>query len=89
MTSYMLSGRPILASVEASATTRYIKEADCGISVEPDNVDSLAGGFRRFAAMAIEEQNRLGKNSRMFAEKRLMRMSCLPKVVGVLCDAKI
>ena len=89
MTSYMLSGRPILASVEASATTRYIKEADCGISVEPDNVDSLAGGFRRFAAMAIEEQNRLGKNSRMFAEKRLMRKSCLPNVVEALCNAKI
>ena len=85
----MLSGRPVLASVEESATTRYITEADCGISVEPDNVDALADGFRRFAVMSIEEQNRLGKNSRLFAEKRLMRMSCLPKVVGALCDAKI
>lgn len=89
MTSYMLSGRPVLASVEKSATTRYIQEADCGISVVPDNVDALADGFRRFAAMSIEEQNRLGKNSRVFAEERLMRKSCLPKVVGTLCDAKI
>ena len=88
MTSYMLSGRPVLASVERSATTRYIQEADCGKSVEPDNVVALADGFRRFAAMDIEEQNRLGKNSRLFAEKRLMRMSCLPNVVGTLCDAK-
>ena len=52
-------------------------------------MDSLAGGFRRFAAMAIEEQNRLGKNSRMFAEKRLMRKSCLPNVIEALCNAKI
>ncbi len=89
MISYMLSGRPVLASVEESATTRYIKEADCGISVEPDNVDDLADGFRRCAAMSIEEQNRLGKNSRLYAEKRLMRMSCLPNIVGALCDAKI
>ena len=88
MTSYMLSGRPILASVEKSATTRYIQEADCGISVEPDNVDALAEGLRRFGGMSIEEQNRLGKNSRLFAEERLMRKSCLPKVVGALCDAK-
>ena len=89
MTSYMLSGRPVLASVEKSATTRYIQDADCGISVESDNVDVLAEGFRRFAAMSIEEQNRLGMNSWLFAEKRLMRMTCLPKVVGALCDAKI
>lgn len=85
MTSYMLSGRPVLASVEESATTRYIKEADCGISVEPDNVDALAAAFRKFVAMTIEEQNRLGKNSRVFAEERLMKKSCLPKVVEALC----
>lgn len=89
MTSYMLSGRPVLASVEESATTRYIKEADCGISVVPDNVDALADGFRKFASMSIEEQNRLGKNSRLFSEKRLMRKSCIPNVVEALCDAKI
>ena len=88
MTSYMLSGRPVLASVEKSATTRYIQEGACGISVEPDNVDALADGFRRFAAMSIEEQNRLGKNSRLFAEERLMRKSCLPKIVKALCEAK-
>lgn len=85
MTSYMLSGRPVLASVEKSATTRYIQEADCGISVQPDNVDALAAAFRKFVAMTIEEQNRLGKNSRVFAEERLMKKSCLPKVVEALC----
>lgn len=84
MTSYMLSGRPVLASVEESATTRYIKEADCGISVVPDNVDALVEGFRRFAAMDLEEQNRLGKNSRLFAEVKLMRQSNLPKVMEEL-----
>ena len=87
MTSYMLSGRPILASVEKSATTRYIQEADCGISVEPDNVDTLAEGFRKFAAMSINEQNRMGRNSRLFAEKKLMRQSNLPKVVDALFSA--
>ena len=88
MTSYMLSGRPVLASVEESATTRYIKEADCGISVEPDNVDDLADGFRKFVAMRVEEQNRLGKNSRLFAETKLMRQSNLPKVIDALLNAE-
>jgi glycosyltransferase involved in cell wall biosynthesis len=84
MTSYMLSGRPVLASVEKSATTRYILEADCGISVEPDNVDALADGFRKFAAMSIEEQNRLGDNSRLFAEEHLTKKSNLPRVIDTL-----
>lgn len=88
MTSYMLSGRPVLASVEESATTRYIKEADCGLSVVPDDVDALAEGFRKFASMSLEEQNRLGKNSRLFAEERLMRKRCLPRVMEVLIEAK-
>lgn len=86
MTSYMLSGRPVLASVEESATTRYIKEADCGISVEPDCIEALAAGFRRFAEMDEIELNRLGKNSRLFAEARLMRRSNLPKVIEVLVN---
>lgn len=88
MTSYMLSGRPILASVEKSAATRYILEADCGISVAPDDLDALADGFCRFVAMTNEEQNRLGKNSRIFAEGRLMRKSCLPKVIEALSVAE-
>lgn len=87
MTSYMLSGRAILASVEESATTRYIKEADCGIAVVPDNASAMASGFRTFASMSIAELNRLGKNSRKFAEERLIRNSNLPKVVDSLLKA--
>lgn len=88
MTSYMLSGRPVLASVEESATTRYIREADCGISVDPDNIDALAEGFKKFSLMSLNELNRLGFNSRKFAENQLTRSSNLPKVVKALLNAK-
>lgn len=87
MTSYMLSGRPILASIEECATTRYIRDANCGIIVEPDNIATLANGFISFAEMDIDALNRLGKNSRLFAEDRLMRASNLPKVVDALLNA--
>lgn len=88
MISYMLSGRPILASVEESSTTRYIKEADCGLFVEPDNVECLVKGFIKFASMDLQDLNRLGLNSRKFAENRLTRMSNLPKVVDALLNIK-
>lgn len=88
MTSYLLSGRAVLASVEKSATTRYIEEADCGIAVEPDNIDALAEGFARYASMSLDELNRLGNNSRKFAEEKLTRASNLPKVMEALINAK-
>lgn len=74
MTSYMLSGKPVIASVDQdSATTRYIKEAQCGLSVEPDNIDALVDGFRKFSFMPHEQLKTLGTNSRLFAEKYLTR----------------
>lgn len=83
MTSYMLSGKPVIASVDQdSATTRYIKEAQCGISVEPDNIDALAEGFRVFSSMPHEQLKTLGINSRIFAKKYLTRKVNLQMV----CD---
>lgn len=74
MTSYMLSGKPVIASVDQdSATTRYIKEAQCGISVKPDNIDALVEGFKKFSSMTHERLRILGTNSRQFAEKFLTR----------------
>ena len=84
MTSYMLSGKPILASVEAnSATVRYIEEAQCGISVEPDNIESLKEGFLRFGRMNDNDIAQMGYNSKSFAEKHLTRKSNLPKLIAI------
>ena len=83
MTSYMLSGKPVLASVDQdSATTRYIKEAQCGLSVEPDNIDALVEGFKKLSYMPLEQLKTLGINSRIFAEKYLTRKDNLQMV----CD---
>lgn len=84
MTSYMLSGKPVIASVDqVSATTRYIKEADCGISVNPDSVESLSEGFKKFADLTLEKRQIMGYNSRKYAEKHLTREVNLQMV----CDA--
>lgn len=85
MTSYMLSGKPVLASVDQdSATTRYIKEAQCGISVEPDSIDALVEGFRSFAEMSKGQLKAFGKNSRAFAEKHLTKAVNLRMVVDTI-----
>lgn len=85
MTSYMLSGKPVLASVDQdSATTRYINEAQCGISVEPDNVDTLVEGFKKLAALPKEQLKVFGENSRTFAERHLTRKANLSKVIEII-----
>ena len=86
MTSYMLSSRPIIASVDRdSATTRYIHESDCGISVIPDDIDALSDGFKQIAEMSSEERHKMGANGRLFAEQHLTRKVNLQKV----CDMVI
>ncbi|NLD95313.1 MAG: glycosyltransferase family 4 protein [Fibrobacter sp.] len=87
MISYLLSGRAVLASIEESATTRYMEEADCGLAVKPDSIPALVVGFTYFAQLSRNELQRLGKNSRVFAEKKLTRNSNLPLVIAALEDA--
>ena len=84
ITSYMLSGKPILASVDKdSATTRYIQEADCGLSVEPDSIPSLVEGFKKMAVMPKEQLQTYGDNSKRFAKQHLTRAYNL----RLVCDA--
>ncbi len=85
MTSYMLSGKPVIASVDVdSATTRYISEAQCGISVAPDSIDALVKGFKRFAELSSQERHLMGINSRKYAESHLTREVNLKMVVDAI-----
>ena len=74
VTSYMLSGRPILASVDVeSATTRYINNAHCGIAVPPADEEALANAFKILFSMKRDELVEMGDNARKFAESHLTR----------------
>ena len=82
MTSYMLSGKPVLASVDKdSATTRFIREAKCGIPVDPDDKLAIKDGFLQFAHESKETLCEQGENSRNFALASLTRSVNLGKVV--------
>lgn len=84
LTSYMLSGKPVLASIEKnSASVRYINEAKCGITVEPDDKDALKDGFIKFGKMNMEILEKMGENSKIFAEANLTRKANLPKLVSL------
>lgn len=82
MVSYMLSGKAVLASVdEDSATTRYISESKCGISVQPDSMESFKEGFLHFSRMKKNEIEAIGSNSRSYSLAHLTREKNLKTVV--------
>lgn len=87
LTSYMLSGKPVLASIDKnSASVRYINEARCGITVEPDNKETLKEGFIKFGQLSDSELNAMGENSKTFADANLTRKANLPKLVSLFDD---
>lgn len=84
LTSYMLSGKPVLASIDKnSASVRYINEAKSGITVEPDDKETLKEGFIKFGMMNTAELEKMGENSKMFADANLTRKANLPKLVAL------
>lgn len=85
MTSYLLSGKPILASIDKGSTAeRYINGAQCGLAVEPDNLDALAEAFMKFGEMDKDTLDQMSKSSRRFAEENLTRKANLPKVIEII-----
>lgn len=82
MTSYMLSGKPVLASVdEDSATTRYIREADCGVAVKPNDIEAIKESVVAFFQMGKECLRRKGENSKTFSRQHLTREVNLNMVI--------
>lgn len=83
LTSYMLSGKPIIASVDDdSATNRIIEEEKCGLVVEPDNEELMIDAFKRFSTLSVKERKEMSNNSRNYALRHLTREVNLGLVVN-------
>ena len=83
LTSYLLSGKPVLASVDQDSSTRRILEGEeCGKTVIPDDKEALVDGFKYFADLTSEEREKMGENSREYALKHLTREVNLSIVIN-------
>lgn len=83
LTSYLLSGRPVLASVDQDSSTKRILEGEgCGKTVIPDDKDALINGFKYFAEMAKSEREKMGEKSREYAMTHLTREVNLSLVIN-------
>lgn len=88
LTSYLLSGRPVLASVDQDSSTKRILEGKgCGKTVGPDDKDALINGFKYFAKLTSEARENMGKTSREYALKYLTRDVNLSLVVNSIKES--
>ena len=82
LTSYLLSGKPVLASVDQDSSTKRILEGEgCGKTVVPDDKEALIDGFRFYADMKKEDLEKMGKISREYALKNLTKEVNLALVI--------
>lgn len=83
LTSYLLSGRPVLASVDKDSSTKRILEGEgCGMTVAPDDKEALIRGFKYFAEVTMDEREKMGEKSRDYAMAHLTREVNLSLVIN-------
>jgi glycosyltransferase involved in cell wall biosynthesis len=64
---YMAAGRPVILAAEAG--NDVVRDADCGVTVPPDDPAALADAIRSLHAMPTEQLTRLGANGRAYVAR--------------------
>ncbi len=64
---YMAAGRPIVLAAEAA--NDVVRDADCGVTVAPDDPAALAVAIRTLRGLPAAERARLGANGRAYVER--------------------
>ncbi len=64
---YMAASRPIILA--AAATNDPVRDAQCGLTVEPDDAAALAAAIRTLRALTPSERARLGVSGREYVER--------------------
>ena len=83
--SYMLAGRPVLATaVPGSDLAATIEAAGCGWIVEPESPQALAVAIREVVALPTDERARYGQVGQEYARSHFTRSVCLPKIIELL-----
>ncbi len=64
---YMMASKPIIQAIDAG--NNLVAEANCGISVEPDNTEKIAEAICSLSSLSQNEREILGKNGYNFVNQ--------------------
>lgn len=67
MMDYMMAAKPIISAIGAGNDP--VADAQCGITVEPENPQAIADGILKLAALSQEERETIGKRGRDYILK--------------------
>jgi|WetSurSiteA1Bulk_404760.scaffolds.fasta_scaffold06610_2 glycosyltransferase involved in cell wall biosynthesis len=88
LVSYMLSRKPIIASVEENSDTgNTIRKANCGWIVPPENIDLLANAMTDAIKTPKSELQTYGTNGFRFAMENFSKKINLKKLVNIINEA--
>lgn len=61
---YMMAGKPVIQAIDAG--NNIVREANCGVDVEPDNVESIRSAVLYIKNMPELKRQKLGENGHKF-----------------------
>lgn len=64
---YMIAGKPIIQAIDAG--NNLVKEANCGIYIEPENIDQLIAAILKLKSLTPEQRTQLGNNGKEYVIK--------------------
>jgi glycosyltransferase involved in cell wall biosynthesis len=88
LTGYMLSGKPVLASVgQNSDSANLVRKADCGWVVESEDIEALAGKMRELRSLGYRELAAAGARGRSHAMEHLSKRNGVRRLVSIILDS--
>ena len=84
---YMLSGKPILYAID-SGKSNIVDSAECGISVKPDSIESIANGVEKLYSLSLEEREKMGQNGKEYVLENFTYRALAKKYIKSLENIK-
>lgn len=79
---YMMAAKPIIQAIAAG--NNIVQEANCGLSVEPENSDAIAEAIMILHSMSEKERNILGNNGYRYVIKNHNYIDLAKKYIEVM-----
>lgn len=80
---YMYAGKPVICSV-GGWSNELVKNAKCGISVEPDDAEAFAEAILTLSKTPEEQCSKMGQNGREYVIKHFSRPELVNKLIKII-----
>ena len=88
LAGYMLSGKPVLASVdEKSDSASLVRKAECGWVLRTGDIEAIAVKMRELRSLDYRELAAVGARGRSYAMEHLSKRNGLKRLVSIILDA--